>query len=56
MTILLLLALGLMGFVMKLVALLVSWRDRQPNWAFVLFPVISPSNYEGIGQNIDEGD
>jgi hypothetical protein len=42
-TILFLLALGLMGFVMKLVALLVSWRDRQPNWAFVLFPVISPS-------------
>jgi hypothetical protein len=42
-TILFLLALALTGFVMKLVALLMSWRDRQPNWAFVLSPVVSPS-------------
>ena len=43
MTLLFLLALALMGFVMKLIALLLSSRDRPPDWAFVLSPVLSPS-------------
>lgn len=46
MTLLFLLALGVLGFTMKLVALLLPPRGAKSGWRFILSPLVSPSSMQ----------
>ncbi len=55
MTLLFLLALGVLGFTMKLIALLLPARGAKTSWRFILSPLVSPSSMQRTRSAVGAG-